>query len=145
MRVDENAEAPVDLGAGIIGTEPAGGAAPQDDGHPRLQKASRILLGVSAGALAVGLVFGVLELKAHSDYESAPANQAQLDSLAASGHRDALVANISFALCGAALVAAGITALPTFLKSEHPPAATTTAFAVTPARGGAQAGFALRF
>ena len=35
-------------------------------------KASKILLGVSAGAMAVGLAFGLLELKAHSDYEGRP-------------------------------------------------------------------------
>jgi hypothetical protein len=147
VSIEAGAEATVDLGAGIIGSEPAGGAPVQDGGHPRLQKASHILLGVSAAALGVGLVFGVLELKAHSDYESAPANQANLDSLAASGRRDALIANIGFAVCGASLVAAGLTALPTFWKSEHPPAESTTTVAVTaaPTRGGVQAGVTLRF
>jgi hypothetical protein len=135
----------VDLGAGIIGAQTARAAAAEDDSHPRLRRASHILLGVSAAALAVGLTFGVLELKAHSDYESAPADQAKLDSLAATGHRDALVANIGFAVCGAGLVAAGLAALPSFLHSEHPTATPTTAAFTAPTRGGAVAGMSFRF
>jgi hypothetical protein len=148
VTIEENAEAVVDLGAVLIeaAEKAKAAAAAQDDNHPRLRRASQILLGVSAAALAAGLTFGVLELKAHSDYESAPADQAKLDSLAASGRRDALIANIGFAVCGASLVAAGLAALPSFLHSEHPAATapTTTAFAA-PTRGGAVAGVSLRF
>jgi hypothetical protein len=145
VTVEENADAMVDLGAGIIGVEPAGPAEALDDSHPRLRRASHILLGVSAAALAVGLTFGMLELKAHSDYESAPADQAKLDSLAASGRRDALVANIGFAVCGAGLVAAGLAALPSFLHDEHPAATPATTAFTAPTRGGAVAGMSFRF
>lgn len=147
VTIEENAEAMVDLGAVVLEAEAKAKAtaAAEDDSHPRLRRASQILLGVSAAALAVGLTFGVLELKAHSDYESAPADQAKLDSLAASGRRDALIANIGFAVCGASLVAAGLAALPSFLHSEHPAATPTTTAFTAPTRGGAVAGMSFRF
>jgi hypothetical protein len=147
VTVEEGAEAMVDLGAGKIGAAEAAAAAAADQGHPRLVMASKVMLGVGAAAFVVGAVFGVLELKQHSDYESAPANQAMLDSMAHSGHLDAMIANASFVTCGASLLAAGALALPTLLKSEHAPAEpTTTAFiSAGGARGATMAGFAMRF
>src|SRR5262249_20054341 len=121
VTIDQNGEAELDLGAFIV-TEGQAAQATQaaENEHPRLKMASKILLGVSAAALVTGLVSGALELKTHGEYESAPADQATLDSLSRAGKRDAMMANISFAACGATLVAAGLTALPIFLGSEHP-------------------------
>jgi hypothetical protein len=144
VTIDEGAEAAVDLGAGVIATS-APGAMVVDEGHPKLLMASKVMLGVSAAALVVGAVFGVLELKQHSDYESAPANQAILDSMSRSGQRDAMIANASFAAFGASLIAAGALALPTFLHHEQPAEPTAQAFISTGAHGSAMAGFSMRF
>jgi hypothetical protein len=147
ITVDDSGDVTVDLGADLV-TEATAVAAAQaaGDRHPRLRKASKILVGVSAGALVVGLVFGAMELKTHGDYESAPADQATLDSLARTGKREAMIANISFATCGAALLAAGLTALPIFMGSEAtpatPPPVTVTA---TASANGAMAGLSMRF
>jgi hypothetical protein len=147
VTIEDSVEAVVDLGAGKISTAELGAPGVVDEGHPKLMMASKVMLGVSAGALLVGAVFGVLELKQHGDYESAPANQAMLDSMARTGHSDALIANISFVACGASLIASGVLALPSLIKSEHPaPEPTTTAFVSTGAtRGSAMAGFSMRF
>jgi hypothetical protein len=144
VTIDEGAEAAVDLGAGTI--RDATPVAAVDEGHPRLLLASKVMLGVSAAALVAGVVFGVLELKQHSDYESAPAVQATLDNMARTGQRDALLSNIGFVTCGVTLVAAGALALPTFLHREHPAEPTTTAFVTAGgARGTTMAGFSMRF
>jgi hypothetical protein len=146
VTIDEGTEATVDLGAGTIAT-----ATPEvpvtDEGHPRLLMTAKVMLGVSAAALVVGAVFGVLELKQHSDYESAAMpTQAKLDDMARAGQRDALIANVGFVTCGVTLIAAGALALPSFLRSEHPEQPTTTAFISTGgARGGAMAGLSMRF
>ena len=145
VTIDEGAEASVDLRAGVITTDAPGAPAP-DEGHPRLLMASKVMLGVSAAALLVGAVFGVLELKQHSDYESAPGNQATLDAMARTGQRDAVIANFSFVACGASLIAAGALALPSFLHKEQPAEPTTTAFiSAGGTRGTAMAGFSMRF
>jgi hypothetical protein len=145
VTIDEGAQATVDLGAGTIVTaEPTAGLV--DEGHPKLLMASKVMLGVSAAAFLAGAVFGVLELKQHSDYESAPANQATLDSMAHSGQRDALIANVSFAACGATLIAAGALALPSYLHKDQPAEQPlTTAFVSTGAHGTTMAGFTMRF
>ena len=149
VTVDENAEATVDLQAGVIGTLSTATAGQLSEGGSlRRARVSKILLGVSAGALAVGILFGVLEMKDHSDYESAPRNQTTLDSLARDGRRDAMIANVSFVACGASLIAAAVTVLPPLLKKrEAVPAETMTAFSVTPGptRGSGVAGISMRF
>jgi hypothetical protein len=144
VTIDENTEAAVDLGAGVIVTAGAAPAPIADEGSPRLLRASKVMLGVSAGALLVGAVFGALELKAHSDYESAAPNQPTLDSLTRTGKRDAMIADIGFVACGASLLASGLLALPTFMRSDRAEPA-TTAFVSTGARGLAMAGIATRF
>jgi hypothetical protein len=144
VTIDENTEAVVELAAGVITTALPGAASGAWEPPSRLLRASKIALGVSAGALVVGAVFGVLELKNHSDYESAPPNQATWDALARTGQRDALVANLSFLACGTSLIASGLLALPTFLKSEHAEP-TATAFVSSGAHGSATAGVFMRF
>jgi hypothetical protein len=147
ITIDDSGDVTVDLGAAVA-TEAAAAAAVQSAGnrHPRLRMASKILVGVSAGAMVVGVVFGALSIKTHGDYESAPADQATLDSLARTGKREAMIANISFATCGAALLAAGLTALPIFMGSEGAPA-TPPPVAVTASASAnsAMAGISLRF
>jgi hypothetical protein len=147
VTVDENAEATVDLGMGMIGAlSPVPNGQFSSDGSLRRARISKILLGVSGGMLAVGLIFGILEINDHGNYEGAPSNQSTLDALARSGQRDAMIANIGFVACGASLIGAGIVALPLFLKRESPPS-TTTAFSITPGplRGSGMANLLMRF
>jgi hypothetical protein len=145
VTIDENTEATVDLSAGLISKTLPGAAPPTSDSSGTLMKASRIMLGVSAAALVSGVVSGVLELKKHSDYESAPADQATLDRLAREGRRDAAIANVSFVACGASLLASGLLALPTYLKSEHPTEPTSLVFVWAGVRRSAMAGISIRF
>jgi len=147
VTVDDTPEATIDLGTFLAADAAAAQTAQAaDNAHPRLRRASKILLGVGAGALVVGLVFGALELRTHGQYESAPADQATLDSLARTGQREAIIANVSFAACGATLLAAGLTALPIFLGSEHPASAPPpVAVTATASASSAMAGISMRF
>jgi hypothetical protein len=145
VSVEENGQATVDLGA-LQALSAANAARLVEGSSGRLPLASKILLGVGGAGLAVGIVFGVLEWKAHRDYESAPADQGTLDGLAHTGLRDAMVANVGFIACGASLLASGLIALPSLIKGETPArdagSVTVTASA---APGAAMAGVSLRF
>jgi hypothetical protein len=118
VTVEENSAATVDLQAAL---PPVADHTTSDRANApfRLPLASKILLGVGVGALTVGAVYGVLEMKAHSDYESAT-TQSALDAAGRAGQRDALLANAGFLTSAASVVAAGLVALPAFLRSEHP-------------------------
>jgi hypothetical protein len=142
--VIEDTEAVADLGtAAMAALSAASGTGPQSRHLPRT---SKILLGVAGGALAAGLVFGLLELKAHDDYEHAPPDQATLDDLARTGRRDALIANVSFIACAGSLIASALVALPSLLKTESAaPAPVTLTASASASRGSLLAGVALRF
>jgi hypothetical protein len=116
VTIDENVEATVDLQARLVDLTPqvTGGV---DRGPFRVPLASKILLGVAAGAFTVGAVYGVLEMKAHSNYESAT-SQSGLDNFSRTGGRDALIANVGFLSCGASILASGVVALPALLRSR---------------------------
>jgi hypothetical protein len=145
VTIDEGSEATVDMRAGVI-TTVTPGAPIADEGHPRLLMAAKVMLGVSAAALVSGAVFGVLELKQHSDYESAAPVQGTLDAMSRTGQRYAMIANVSFVACGVSLIAAGALALPTYLHKESPAEPTTTAFITSGgSRGATMAGFSMRF
>jgi hypothetical protein len=118
VTVEDGAEATVDLQAGLVPAT-ANGPGAGDPGRFRLPLASKVLVGVGVGALTVGTVFGILEMKAHSAYENAT-TQTALDAAGRTGGRDALFANVGFLTCGASLVAATLVALPAFLRTEHP-------------------------
>jgi hypothetical protein len=143
VSVEENGEATVDLTTVATGAaNPA--AADVDDGRFRLPFASKLLLGVSAGGLAVGAVFGVLKLKAHHDYENAT-TQSAIDSYARTGSRDALIANVGLVTAGVSLIAAGAVALPAYLRSERPKAVPTAMVAASGSHVVALAGLSMTF
>ena len=58
-----------------------------------------------------------------------------------------MIANVSFAACGASLIAAAVLALPQFFAREAAPAPTTTAFSIAPGptRGSGMANLSMRF
>jgi hypothetical protein len=118
INVAENEEATVDL---FAAKPTAPGASKGNmfggDISPTRLKATKILLVASAVSLAVGIAFGILELRDESDYtKTPPSNQAKLDDISSSGRRDALLANVGFAATGAFLVAAAIAGYPMIIK-----------------------------
>jgi hypothetical protein len=143
VTVEEGADATVDLGATLTRAQQQAAAA-VEDGKFRLPLVSKLLLGVTAGGLAVGAVFGVLELKAHGNYESAT-TQSAIDEYARAGRRDTRIANISFITAGAALIAAGAVAVPAFLRSERSSVVPTAVVATSGSHVVALTGVALTF
>jgi hypothetical protein len=150
VSVSENEEATVELGGGKIETPaaPTSGGFMGGDISPQRLRVAKILLVVGGVALVGGVVFAVLENGAENDYEKAPlGNQANLDDISSRGRRDALIADLGFALAGAAIVGAGIAAWPMFSKSnaEKPPEATTAFFAPMIGHGTTGGALSLRF
>ena len=153
VSVSENEEATVELGGGKIETPPeaaagTGGAIFSGEiSHNR-----KIVLVTSIAVAAVGLVggvvFGILEKGAESDYEkTSPAATNTLDSIRSRGNRDALFCDGGFILLGAGIVGAVISGYPLVTKStaeKAPDAPATTAF-ISPMVGRGTTGGALSF
>jgi hypothetical protein len=148
VSVTANEEATVELGAGKIETPVATAAAMPGELSPQRMRLVKISLIAGAVTLAVGITFGILEMKAESDYEKTPvSNQAKLDDLSSSGKRDALLSNVGFALAGVSLAVAAVAAYPLFIKPNPEKAQNQTAFFVAPVLAGGTAGgvLSLRF
>ena len=99
---------------------------------------------VTAGVGVVAAVsFGILELKAESDYEKAGSQQ-QMDDIASKGRNYALLTNIGIVVTAVGLVGAGIAGYPLVLR---PSEKTKAAIMFTPTGGPGMAGAAatLRF
>ena len=74
---------------------------------------------VTAGVGAVAaMTFGILELKAESDYEKAVGQQ-QMDDIAAKGRNYALLTNIGIVVTAVGLVGAGIAGYPLVLRPSE--------------------------
>lgn len=135
VSVAENDEATVDLAAGKI--DSGGGAKSgifQGDISPERMKWTKIMLIAGAASLAVGITFGILEMKSESDYKDAT-TQAQQDDIASGGRRNAAIANVGFILAGGCLVAAAVFGYPLFIKSNAEKPAATISFAPIAAPG----------
>jgi hypothetical protein len=118
VSVAENEEAVVDLAAGKIETP----GATQSQGvfsgdiSPNRLLLTKVLIGVGAASLVFGIVFGILEQKAESDYNDA-GTQPERDSITTTGKRDATLANVGFVLAGASLVGAAFAGYPRLVRS----------------------------
>jgi hypothetical protein len=152
VSVTENEEATVELGGEKIATPASGGGSGfmQGEISPQRLRIAKICLIAGGVALVGGIVFAVLENSAENDYEqAAPGNQMNLDSIMSSGKRDALLADLGFALAGAAVVGAVIAGYPMFTKSttEKTDAAPATTAFMAPLLGHGTAGgvLSLRF
>ena len=149
VSVSENEETAVDLGESQALKTGEGGAL--FSGSAMTPKRTRWMHGFligGAAALVFAVTFGILDLKAESDYENTPAtNQARLDSLQTSGQRDATLADVGFVVTAVGLLGAAYCALPLILGptngAEKP--AGTTALMVTPMLGPGTTGGALFF
>jgi len=147
VSVNENEEAAVELGGAKAATPVAvggGGGFMGGEISPSRLRLAKIFLVAGGVALLGGVVFAVLENSAENDYEkAAPGNQANLDSISSRGRRDASLADLGFALAGAAVVGAVIAGYPMFFKSSpETTEAPATAF-VAPVLGRGTAGGAL--
>lgn len=136
LSIGENEESVVDLSGG---KPMAGGSSGSKlfggEIAPKRLMLTKVFLGAAAASLVVGVVFGILELNAQSDYEKTPSgNQAQLDSITTRGQRDALIANIGYFGAGAFLIGAAIAGYPMVIK-QNPEKTQTTAFTFSPVIG----------
>jgi len=117
VSVSENEEATVDLSQGKIespGGKPSGGMFGGEISPERLL-ATKILLGAAAASLVFGITFGILELKAESDWQNAT-TQMEQDSIADRGRRDATLANVGYVLTGACVIGAAVAGYPMLIK-----------------------------
>jgi hypothetical protein len=139
VTVSEGEETAVDLGAPKAKAEEASNFSGGEMTPGRKTLMYGFLAGAAVGVV-VGATFGILTLKAESDYQNTPmSDQAQLDSLQKTGQRDAAIADVGWVLTAVGLVGAGICALPLVMGgSEKPsnsgstPTGTPSAFMLTP-------------
>jgi PEGA domain len=145
VTVSENEETAVDLGGAqaLRSGNSAGGGAEMTPNRTLWMRG--FLIG-SVAALAFGVTFGILEVKAQSNYENTPStNQAQLDSLRTSGQRDATLADVGYIVAAAGAIGAAVCALPLIFgpSTTSEKLASPTAMVVTPILGGGTTGGAL--
>ncbi len=152
VTVSENEETAIDLGTAKAAS--GGGGGGFMSGSEMTPTRSRWMKGLligGAAALVFGVTFGILEVKAESDYQNTPASdQARLDSLQTTGQRDATLADIGYVVAGLAALGAGYCALPLILgpgtpASEKPATTTTNTLGIAPMVGGHTTGGALFF
>jgi hypothetical protein len=129
VSVGENEETAVDLG-GAAALKAAQGPGMFDanmtEGRMTVTKVA--LIGAGVGVLAT-LVFGILELKAESDYDKETSPTA-MDDIAKKGRTYAILTNVGIVLAAVGLVTAGIAGYPLVLGNSEKPK--TTAFQFTP-------------
>jgi len=146
VSVTENEEATVELGGAKAEAPVAGGGGGLMGGEisPSRLRLAKICLIVGGVALIGGVVFAVLEKGDESDYEKAsPLDHPTQDSISSRGRRDAALADLGFALAGAAVIGAVFAGYPLFIKpSPEKTEAPATAF-VAPMLGRGVAGGAL--
>ena len=127
VSVGENEETAVDLG-GSAARGPSGPGMFETDMTPTRMTITKVaLVGAGVGIVAT-LVFGILELKAESDYDKETAPLA-MEDIAKKGRTYAILTNVGIVMAAVGLVTAGIAGYPLVLHSEKPK---TTAFQFTP-------------
>jgi len=139
VTVSENEQTVVDLNAKIEKTteEPGSSAYSGSEMTPtRKNLMWGFIIGAGVGLVA-GTTFGILELKAESDYQNTPSNdQAQLDSIQQRGQRYADIADVGWVVTAVGVVGAAICALPLiFGPSEKGPTGTPAAMTIAPVAG----------
>jgi hypothetical protein len=131
VSVGENEEAIVDLGGAKALAKPSEGG--MFASNPEMTPSRTMWFKVFAVTAGVGLVgavtFGLLEMKAESDYNNSTGPQSELDSIKSKGERYALLTNVGIVVTAIGVVGAGITGYPLVFK---PAAEKKMALTVTP-------------
>jgi PEGA domain len=143
VTVNENEETAFELeGAQALKRDGGPGMFDAEMTPGRLTWTKVFLVTAGVGAIAA-ITFGILELKAESDYEKAVGQQ-QMDDIASKGRNYALLTNIGIVVTAVGLVGAGIAGYPLVLR---PSEKSKAALIFTPAGGPGMAGAAatLRF
>jgi hypothetical protein len=144
VSVGENEETAVDLG-GAAALKGGGGPgmfdASMTEGRMTVTKVA--LIGAGVGVVAT-LVFGILELKAESDYDK-ETSPAVMDDIAKKGRTYAILTNVGIVLAAVGLVTAGIAGYPLVLGNSEKPKTTAFQFVPTATPNGGGGVFTFRF
>jgi hypothetical protein len=139
VSVGENEETAVDLGGAQAMRAASGPGMFDAEMTPGRMTITKVSLVVAAVGVVAAVAFGILELKAESDYDKEIPGSPQSDSIASKGRTYAILTNVGIVTAAVGLVAAGIAGYPLVLKPEK----SKTAFIFTPAATPQGAGGAL--
>ena len=138
VSVGENEETAVDLGGAAALRAASGPGMFDAEMTPTRMTITKVSLVVAAVGVVAAVAFGILELKAESDYDK-EVNPMAMDDIAKKGRTYAILTNVGIVTAAVGLVAAGIAGYPLVLKPEK----SKTAFIFTPAATPQGAGGAL--
>jgi hypothetical protein len=138
VSVGENEETAVDLGGAQAMRAASGPGMFDAEMTPGRMTITKVSLVVAAVGVVAAVTFGILELKAESDYDK-EVNPNTMDDIAKKGRTYAILTNVGIVTAAVGLVAAGIAGYPLVLKPEK----SKTAFIFTPAATPQGAGGAL--
>jgi hypothetical protein len=136
VSVGENDETVVDLGGAQAAARASGPGVFDAEMTPGRMTITKVGLAVAAVGVIAAVTFGILELKAESDYEKA-VGQMAMDDLSKKGRSYALLTNVGIVTAAVGLVAAGIAGYPLVLHSSEKKTAYIFTPAALPAGGGA--------
>jgi hypothetical protein len=139
VSVGENEETAVDLGGAAALRAASGPGMFDAEMTPTRMTITKVSLVVAAVGVVAAVTFGILELKAESDYDK-EVNPQVMDDIAKKGRTYAILTNVGIVTAAVGLVAAGIAGYPLVLK---PSEKKSTAFIFTPAATPQGAGGAL--
>jgi hypothetical protein len=139
VSVGENEETAVDLGGAAALRAASGPGMFDAEMTPTRMTITKVSLVVAAVGVVAAVTFGILELKAESDYDK-EVNPSAMDDIAKKGRTYAILTNVGIVTAAVGLVAAGIAGYPLVLK---PSEKSKTAFIFTPAATPQGAGGAL--
>jgi hypothetical protein len=139
VSVGENEETAVDLGGAAALRAASGPGMFDAEMTPTRMTITKVSLVVAAVGVVAAVTFGILELKAESDYDK-EVNPMAMDDIAKKGRTYAILTNVGIVTAAVGLVAAGIAGYPLVLK---PSEKAKTAFIFTPAATPQGAGGAL--
>ncbi len=140
VSVGENEETAVDLGGAQALRQASGPGMFDTEMTPGRMTITKVSLVVAAVGVVAAVAFGILELKAESDYDK-EVNPSAMDDIAKKGRTYAILTNVGIVTAAVGLVAAGIAGYPLVLKPSEKPK--TTAFTFTPSATPQGAGAAL--
>jgi hypothetical protein len=120
VTVSENEEAIVDLGGAKAlakASDKEGGMFSGAEMTPKRMTWFKVFAVTAGVGLVSAVTFGLLEMKAESDYNNSTGSQSELDSIKSRGERYALLTNLGIVVTAVGVVGAGITGYPLVFSS----------------------------